>query len=106
MTDKLEGADFPTALDHIKNGPPERRKWAREGWNGTGMFIFLVQGSQFEVNRAPLNEIYPEGTVIDYRPHIDMKTANGQIVPWIASQSDLIEEDWICVDSKGEYIGY
>jgi hypothetical protein len=28
-----------------------------------------------------------------------MKTADGQIVPWVASQSDLIEEDWGIVDN-------
>ena len=59
------------------------------------MFLFLVQGSQFKVNRPPLLGIYQEGTKINYRPHIDMKTVNGEIVPWVASQSDLLEEDWI-----------
>lgn len=67
---------------------------AREGWNGKGMFLFLVPGSRFKVNRAPLNVIFSEGTEIDYRPHVDMKTADGQIVPWICSQSDLLATDW------------
>lgn len=67
---------------------------ARAGWNGKRMFIFLVPGSNFTVNRAPLNVIFPEGTEIDYRPHVDMKTADGQIVPWVCSQSDLLATDW------------
>ena len=58
------------------------------------MFIFLVPGSKFQVNRAPLNVIFPEGTQIDYRPHVDMKTADGQIVPWVCSQSDQLAYDW------------
>jgi hypothetical protein len=58
------------------------------------MFLFLVPGSRFKVNRAPLNVIFPEGTEIDYRPHVDMKTADGQIVPWVCSQSDLLATDW------------
>lgn len=66
----------------------------RAGWNGKGMFCFLVPGSHFTVNRAPLNVIFPEGTEIDYRPHVDMKTADGQIVPWVCSQSDLLATDW------------
>jgi hypothetical protein len=70
------------------------RKVTRPGWNGKGMFLFLVPGSRFVVNRAPLLGIYPEGTVIDYRPHVDMRTADGQIVPWICSQSDLLATDW------------
>lgn len=67
---------------------------ARRGWNGVGMFIFLVPGSQFNVNRPPLLGIYEEGTPIQYRSHIDMKTADGSIVPWVASQTDILAEDW------------
>ena len=69
-------------------------KVARQGWNGKGMFIFLVPGSTFKVNRPPLLGIYPEGTEIKYLPHIDMKTATGEIVPWLASQSDVLADDW------------
>jgi hypothetical protein len=86
---------FSRALELIKLG----HKVARKGWGDNGMFVFLVPGSTFQVNRPPLLGIYPEGTTINYRPHIDMKTADGQIVPWVASQSDLIEEDWGIVDN-------
>lgn len=82
--------DFSWALALIKNG----FKLRREGWNGKGMFVFLVQGSTFQVNRPPLLGIYPEGTTVNYHAHIDMKTADGQIVPWIASQTDLLADDW------------
>lgn len=85
---------FSEALKQLKMG----RKVARSGWNGKNMFLFLVPGSTFEVNRHPLLGIYPEGTVINYRPHIDMRTADGTIVPWLASQSDLIEEDWVILE--------
>lgn len=82
--------NFSQALNLLKAG----HKVARTGWNGKKMFLFLVNGSQFTVNRAPLLGIYPEGTVINYRSHIDMKTADGEIVPWVASQSDLLCDDW------------
>jgi hypothetical protein len=71
---------------------------ARAGWNGKGMFLFLVPGSTFQVNRPPLLGIYPEGTTIDYRPHVDMKTVDGQIVPWVCSQSDLLATDWMLAE--------
>ena len=73
----------------------EGKKVARIGWNGKGMFLFLVPGSTFKVNRPPLLGIYPEGTEINYCPHIDMKTADNKIVPWLASQTDVLAEDWI-----------
>ena len=85
--------DFSQALESIKLGS----RVAREGWNGKRMFLFLVPGSHFRVNRAPLLGIYPEGTEIDYCPHIDMKTADDRIIPWLASQNDLLADDWVVV---------
>lgn len=85
--------DFSQALLAIKEG----KKVAREGWNGKGMFVFLVPGSQFKVSRPPLLGIYEEGTEINYHAHIDMKTADGTIVPWLASQTDVLAEDWILI---------
>lgn len=82
--------NFGQALAALKEG----LKVSRAGWNGKGMFLFLVPGSTFKVNRAPLLGIYPEGTEINYCPHIDMRTADGKIVPWLASQTDVLAEDW------------
>lgn len=81
---------FSEALDRLKSG----KRVLRSGWNGKEMFIFLVPGSRFKVNRMPLLGIYPEGTEIEYHAHIDMKTAQGYVVPWLASQSDLLADDW------------
>ncbi len=89
-----ENMTFGLAVEAMKKGG----KVSRVGWNGKGMFLFLVQGSTFKVNRPPLLGIYDEGTTINYRSHIDMRTANGEIIPWVASQSDLLEEDWVLVD--------
>ena len=82
--------NFSDALEDIKLG----KRLARKGWNGKDMFIFLVPGSTFKVNRPPLLGIYPEGTDITYHAHIDMKTAQGYVVPWLASQADLLAGDW------------
>lgn len=85
--------NFSQALEDLKKGC----KVARSGWNGKGMFLFLVPGSTFPVNRPPLLGIYPEGTVVNYCPHIDMKTADDKVVPWLASQTDMLAEDWIVI---------
>lgn len=91
--------NFSEALEDIKNG----ERVAREGWNGKGMFIFLVPGSTFKVNRPPLMGIYPEGTEINYHAHIDMKTADGQVVPWLCSQTDMLADDWEVVRVQGNW---
>ncbi len=86
--------NFGDAIAALKAG----KRVAREGWNGKGMFIFLVNGSTFTVNREPLLSILGEGTQVQYHAHIDMKTAQGYIVPWLASQADMLSEDWELVE--------
>jgi len=85
---------FGGALERLKEGA----KVQRAGWNGKGMFIFLVPGSVFVVNRPPLLGIYHEGTEINYHAHIDMKTADNMVVPWLASQTDILADDWQVVE--------
>ena len=85
---------FGMAIEAMKRG----YKVARTGWNGLNMFAYLVQGSEFKVNREPLLSIYPEGTDIKYRPHIDLKTADGSIATWSPSGSDALAEDWEIIE--------
>lgn len=85
-----ERMNFSDALYLLKQG----KKVQRAGWNGSGMFVFLVDGSVFNVNRAPLLGIYPEGTRIMYNPHIDIKTVDGSISTWAPSNGDVLAEDW------------
>jgi hypothetical protein len=82
--------NFGDALALLKDG----HRVARRGWNGKGMFLYLVPGSTFMVTRPPLLGIYPPGTVVNYHAHIDMKTAQDTVVPWLASQTDVLAEDW------------
>jgi hypothetical protein len=84
------GMSFGLAIEAMKKG----LKVARAGWNGKNMFVFFVPGSTFNVNRPPLLGIYSEGTKINYHAHIDMRTADGRIVPWLASQTDMLADDW------------
>lgn len=90
--EKLE--NFGKAIEELKKG----KRVTRLGWNGSGMFLYLVQGSTFKVNREPLLSIYEEGTEITYRPHIDLKTADGSIATWSPSGSDALAEDWIILE--------
>ena len=86
--------NFGQALEALEQG----KRVCRAGWNGKDMFLFLVPGSTFKVNRPPLLGIYPEGTTINYHAHVDMKTAQGDVVPWLCSQSDMLAKDWLIVD--------
>lgn len=66
---------FSEALEIIKQGGVV----TREGWNGKGMWIALMT---------------TEVSLDMGRPYIFMKTIDDQLVPWVASQTDLLAEDW------------
>lgn len=83
--------DFGVALSFLRAG----KRMARIGWNGKDMWISLNPGSKIFVSEGrPLASIFPVGTEVDFRPYLIMKTADGSIVPWVASQTDILAEDW------------
>lgn len=85
--------DFGAALTALRAGS----KVGRAGWNGVGMFIVLQagypDGIPINANTAAATGI-TEGTVCRFRPYLMMFTAQGDFVPWVASQPDVLAEDW------------
>lgn len=78
---------FGYAIELLKNG----HKVAREGWNGKGMYLRHVDGRNYKVH-----EDFTEGCA--ELSFIAMKTADNRIVPWLASQTDMLSEDWGVVE--------
>ncbi len=85
--------DFGDAVRALKAG----ERVTRPGWNGKGMWLAYQygypDGIAINANTATATGI-PEGTVCRFRPYIMMLTADGDFVPWVASQSDVLAEDW------------
>ena len=81
--------DFGQALTALKDGG----RVTRAAW-ADGVFLYLVPGSTFQVNRPPLLGIYPAGEVIRYRPHVDIRASDGTCSPWQPAQDALMAEDW------------
>lgn len=90
---------FGLAIEAMKQG----MRVARAGWNGKGMWLSLsggvvgrmVQADQFW---SQANHDYAEsqGGSAHVLPCITMKTADDKILMgWLASQSDMLAEDWI-----------
>lgn len=94
--------NFGKALEALKQG----YRVAREGWNGKKMCIFLTKGSDVaysdlkQHNQDALacvrsEDIDCDKTVVHICDHIDMIAADGSIViGWLASQTDMLAEDW------------
>lgn len=85
--------NFGEALAALKDG----KRIARAGWNGKGMWLAYQRGYPLGIainkNTADATGL-PEGTVRRFLPYIIMKTATDEFVPWLASQTDVLAEDW------------
>jgi hypothetical protein len=80
------------AIEALKHG----YKVARSGWNGKNMFLYLVGQGHYPAQTEAAKETF--GELVPYTPYVAMKTANNEVTPWSASQSDLLANDWCIVD--------
>lgn len=79
-----EYENFGQALNYLKQG----RKVSRRGWNGKGIFIELQTPDENSKMTHPY--IYIDTTNLQ----TDNPDAPKDRVPWLASQTDLLAEDW------------
>lgn len=82
--------DFGQALKHLKKG----KRLARQGWNGKGMFIYYVEEDDVPARAEAIKGMF-NFDLLPYSAYIAMKTAQNTIVPWLASQTDILAEDWV-----------
>lgn len=92
---QTDGLNFGLALEAMKMG----LKVARSGWNGKGMWLAIQEGSTITKDKARggvAKMLADEGVEsIVIKRHIDMRSADGSVVVgWLASQTDMLEDDW------------
>ncbi len=90
---ECDNMTFGLAIEAMKHG----LKVARSGWNGKGMFLFLAEDIEFttKADLSCVSELKGELTL----PSVVMKTADNHFcIGWLASQTDMLAEDWNIVD--------
>lgn len=108
---KTENLTFGEAIEAARSG----KLIQRYGWNGKGMFVFMVEGSQVEIHIAiqqkTLSPDFRNFLLKKYQDdpdqfltqfnHFCMWDAGGNIVPgWLASQTDMLARDWKILEVK------
>lgn len=93
--------NFGQAIKMLKQG----NKVARKGWNGKGMFISMTSGKVLDIEKDDIwtknirDVAVSNGGTVELLPYISMKTADNKIqIGWIASQSDVLAEDWVVIE--------
>lgn len=106
-----ENLNFGTAIEAAKEG----KLIARKGWNGKGMFVFQrpedvltmefipkVKSLPDSVKKWLENNVTPDNNLtgeIKFTAYLCMKAADGSIVNgWLASQTDMLAEDWCIIE--------
>ena len=101
----INNLDFGAAIKALKNG----QKVARSGWNGKGMYLWLKPSTivksewckdEFLKSIADSNdgEILALGTICMYTH--DSTGRKAILTGWLASQSDMLSEDWYIIEDN------
>lgn len=92
-----DGMSFGLAIEAAKMG----KKIARAGWNGKGMWVIYRTGypDGIPCNKNTADAVgIPEGTLFKVRPYLQMKCVDDSFQMWLASQSDILADDWYIVE--------
>ena len=91
---ETSGMPFGLAIEALKKG----LKFCRAGWNGKGMFLILIEPLEYQVDNHTDVVPFTMHGQNNLLPWIGIKTADDKFVPWVASQADMLADDWMIVD--------
>jgi len=90
------------AVEQLQDG----KRVSRSGWNGKGLWLILIRGSVWNLDRETDLKLSEVGGLKDgYEWRSDfvaMRAVGGGLVPWLCSQSDLLATDWGKVERISE----
>lgn len=82
--------NFGQALELIKAG----KKIARTGWNGKGMFVYLVPAASYPAQTGAAKSHFGEDSTVPYNAYMAIKNVNDTVSTWVPSVNDCLAEDW------------
>lgn len=94
---RTDGMNFGLAIEAAKMG----KRIARRGWNGKNMSVAYQKGYP---DGIPCNENTARawgmevGELFKCRPYLQLRCADGSFQMWVASQSDILADDWYIVE--------
>lgn len=95
----LTDLSYSDALTYAKLGNGGIRI-SREGWNGKGMYVIYFSPVANGLEKLKVLDNDQGGTTLPLRPFLLMKDASDCYVPWLASQTDMLENDWCIAEDE------
>jgi hypothetical protein len=88
---------FGLAVEALKRGEAV----ARSGWNGKGMFVYLVPANAYPAQTGVAKAHFGDGALVPYNAYLALKGVDGAVSTWAPSVSDALAEDWqIVIDRQ------
>lgn len=91
--EKMNVFDFGKAIQYLKEG----KRLQRQGWNGKNQYIELATNISYENSNDEI--INAEHDAIGNKAIAFVGTSGVQI-GWLASQADMLAEDWKIVEEE------
>lgn len=88
-----DGLNFGLAVEALKLGS----KVSRAGWNGKGMFVYLVPANSYPAQTGAVKSYFGEGGMVPYNAYMAIKNANDTVSTWVPSVNDVLADDWAIV---------
>jgi hypothetical protein len=85
---------FGHALEFLKAG----HKVARAGWNGNGMFVYLVPAASYPAQTGAAKGYFGEGALVPYNAYMAIKNVNETVSTWVPSVNDCLSTDWQVIE--------
>lgn len=88
------GLTFGLAIEALKLG----KRVARAGWNGKGMFVYLVPANSYPAQTGAAKAHFGDGAMVPYNAYMAIKNVDETVSTWVPSVNDCLAEDWAIVD--------
>lgn len=85
---------FGDALVLLKAG----KRVARAGWNGKGMFVYMVPPASYPVQTGAAKAHFGEGAMVPYNAYFAIKNVDETVSTWVPSVNDCLADDWSVID--------
>lgn len=86
----MQGMTFGDTVAALKVGA----KVCRTGWNGKGMFVYLVPANSYPAQTAAAKSVFGENSLVPYNAYLAIKNVDGTVSTWVPSINDVLAEDW------------
>lgn len=90
----MTGLSFSQALEALETG----NKLQRAGWNGKGLFVYLVPAAKYPAQTEAAKSYYGQNAMVPYNAYFAIKNVDETVSTWVPSVNDCLAKDWAILE--------